>query len=88
MRALTASRVPMVLVPWGRDQPGVAARAEALGTAIVVDRDAADAETISTAIDRCLADEQIRAASMEHRGRLADTDPLEAAADHVETLLA
>jgi MGT family glycosyltransferase len=30
--------VPMVLVPWGRDQPGVAARAAALGVAHVVHR--------------------------------------------------
>jgi len=28
----------MVLVPWGRDQPGVAARAAALGVADVVQR--------------------------------------------------
>jgi len=31
--------VPMILVPWGRDQPGVAARAEALGVATVIRRD-------------------------------------------------
>jgi UDP:flavonoid glycosyltransferase YjiC (YdhE family) len=30
--------VPMVLVPWGHDQPGVAARAAALGVAEVVSR--------------------------------------------------
>jgi UDP:flavonoid glycosyltransferase YjiC (YdhE family) len=31
--------VPMVLVPWGRGQPGVAARADALGVAAVVPRE-------------------------------------------------
>jgi UDP:flavonoid glycosyltransferase YjiC (YdhE family) len=30
--------VPMVLVPWGRDQPGVAARAAALGAARIAGR--------------------------------------------------
>lgn len=80
--------VPMVLVPWGRDQPGVAARAEALGTATVLDKNAVDAETISTAIDRCLANEQMHAAASQHRGRLANTEPQVVAADHVETLLA
>ncbi|HEX9871138.1 MAG TPA: nucleotide disphospho-sugar-binding domain-containing protein, partial [Candidatus Tectomicrobia bacterium] len=30
--------VPMVLVPWSRDQPGVAARAAALGVAEVIAR--------------------------------------------------
>jgi MGT family glycosyltransferase len=38
-KALTYG-VPMVLVPWGRDQPGVASRAAALGVADVVQRDA------------------------------------------------
>ncbi len=80
--------VPMVLVPWGRDQPGVAARAQALGTATVVDRNAADAETISAAIDRCLANEQMHAATRQHRSRLANTEPQVVAADHVKTLLA
>lgn len=80
--------VPMVLVPWGRDQPGVAARAQALGTAIVVDRHAADAETISTAIDTCLANEEMREATSQHRTRLATGDPQVMAADHIEALLA
>lgn len=80
--------VPMVLVPWGRDQPGVAARAETLGTAVVVERDDADAETISAAIDRCLADEAMQAAARRHRDRLASTEPQAVAADLVEMLLA
>ncbi len=80
--------VPMVLVPWGRDQPGVAARAEALGTAVVVDRDTADAESISAAIDTCLTSEQMHAAANRHRSRLANTEPQVVAADRVESLLA
>jgi UDP:flavonoid glycosyltransferase YjiC (YdhE family) len=79
--------VPMVLVPWGRDQPGVAARAKALATATVVDRDAADSKTISAAIDECLANEDKHAAAGQHRMRLTRTEPQVVAADHVETLL-
>jgi UDP:flavonoid glycosyltransferase YjiC (YdhE family) len=37
MKALWYGR-PMVLMPWGRDQPGVAARARALGVAEVLER--------------------------------------------------
>ncbi len=55
MKALWHGR-PMVLVPWGRDQPGVAARAAALGVAGVVQRDEASEETLSVAIDRALTD--------------------------------
>jgi len=80
--------VPMVLVPWGRDQPGVAARAEALGTAIVIDRSKATADLISEAIDRCLSDKDMQAASLSHRRRLAHADPQTVAADHVESLMA
>ena len=47
MKALWIGR-PMVLVPWGRDQPGVAARAAALGVAKVVPRVAASAESLAT----------------------------------------
>jgi UDP:flavonoid glycosyltransferase YjiC (YdhE family) len=79
--------VPMVLVPWGRDQPGVAARAEALGTATVTEKNKADAEAIATAIDGCLANKQMHAAASQHSNRLANTAPPAAAADHVETLL-
>ena len=79
--------VPMVLVPWGRDQPGVAARAEALGTATVIDRDNASAETISAAIDNCLSDQRMHAAAASQRRRLAEVDAQTLAADHVEALM-
>jgi UDP:flavonoid glycosyltransferase YjiC (YdhE family) len=48
--------VPMVLVPWGRDQPGVAARAEALGTAAVVCRDACNDASVAQAVRQVLDD--------------------------------
>ncbi len=54
-KALTYG-VPMVLVPWGRDQPGVAARAAALGVAEVVQRDefAENEERLGIAIRQVL----------------------------------
>jgi len=48
MRALWHG-VPMVLVPWGRDQGGVAARASHLGVAAVVRPDALTPERIRMA---------------------------------------
>jgi MGT family glycosyltransferase len=46
--------VPMVLVPWDRDQPGVAARAAALGVAEVIARHDFTARRLATAIQRVL----------------------------------
>jgi len=78
---------PMVLVPWGRDQPGVAARAEALGVAEVVPRDQASARSLSAAIDRALTDPSMKEAAGRHASRLRGTDPPAKAADLLETLL-
>ena len=86
MKALWIGR-PMVLVPWGRDQPGVAARATALGVGAVVSRELASAETLSTAIERVLSNEDVRATSARHGARLRATDPPARAADLLETLL-
>jgi UDP:flavonoid glycosyltransferase YjiC (YdhE family) len=86
MKALWLGR-PMVLVPWGRDQPGVAARAAALGVAAVIPRERASAETLSTAVDRTLADDQMRATSAQHGERLRTSDPPARAAELLEQLL-
>jgi UDP:flavonoid glycosyltransferase YjiC (YdhE family) len=86
MKALWHGR-PMVLVPWGRDQPGVAARAEALGVAVVVARDQASASSLSTAIDRALSDVGMKEAAGRHASRLRATDPPAEAAALLEMLL-
>ncbi|HEX9375610.1 MAG TPA: glycosyltransferase, partial [Actinomycetota bacterium] len=86
MKALWHGR-PMVLVPWGRDQPGVAARAEALGVADVVRREDATGETLSNAIGRVLADEEMSERSARHAVRLQATDPKATAATLLEGLL-
>ena len=86
MKALWYGR-PMVLVPWGRDQPGVAFRAAALGVAEVVPREDASADTLSAAVDRALGDEAMTDAASRHGDRLRATDPPGTAAALVEALL-
>jgi UDP:flavonoid glycosyltransferase YjiC (YdhE family) len=86
MKALWHGR-PMALVPWGRDQPGVASRAKALGVAELVSRERASVATISTAIDKVLDDQRMREAARRHAKRLRATDPPLAAAKLIETLL-
>jgi MGT family glycosyltransferase len=86
MKALWYGR-PMVLVPWGRDQPGVAARARALGVAEVVTRELASAESIAAAVDAVLCNADMAAHAEFHATRLRNTDPPSAAAELLETVL-
>jgi UDP:flavonoid glycosyltransferase YjiC (YdhE family) len=86
MKALWYGR-PMVLVPWGRDQPGVAARAAALGVAKVVHPEDATAEALSAAIDTILQDKLMREEAERQGTRLRSTDPPRRAAELLETLL-
>src|SRR5207245_11460075 len=86
MKALWHGR-PMVLVPWGRDQPGVAASAAALGVAHVVPRDDASADMLGVAVERALTDTRMTESAMQQRARLRATDPPAAAASLLETLL-
>ncbi|HVS04677.1 MAG TPA: nucleotide disphospho-sugar-binding domain-containing protein [Candidatus Dormibacteraeota bacterium] len=86
MKALWHGK-PMVLVPWGRDQPGVAARAEALGVAEVVPCAQATAETIGAAVKRSLADQEMGRKAAKHSARLRATDPPAQAAARLESLL-
>ena len=85
MKALWFGR-PMVLVPWGRDQPGVAARAAASGVAEIVSPDEAAAGGIAAAVRRTLSDRRMLAAAARHRDRLRATDPPGTAAGRVEGL--
>jgi hypothetical protein len=79
--------VPMVLMPWGRDQPGVAARAHALGVAEVVQRgDGADL-ALAAAIDRALSSNRMREQAAGHAARLQATDPPAVAAALLESLV-
>ena len=85
MKALWEGK-PMVLVPWGRDQPGVAARAHALGVAEVVARGDGSEVTLAAAIDRVLASSEMHEAATSHATRLRTTDPPGTAATLLESL--
>ena len=78
--------VPMVLVPWGRDQPGVAARAEHLGVARVVPRNSIDAHTLAQVARQVIDDPAFSEAAQRHSGRLKATDPVATAVEALEAL--
>jgi UDP:flavonoid glycosyltransferase YjiC (YdhE family) len=76
--------VPMVLVPWGRDQPGVADRAERLGVASVIPRGDLSADTIAARVQDVTKSAGYREAAMRHSARLRLTDPVAVACDALE----
>ncbi|NIQ11733.1 MAG: hypothetical protein GWO23_19740 [Gammaproteobacteria bacterium] len=71
--------VPMVLLPWDRDQPGVASRAEKLGVANVVPRASANPEEVRRAIKTLIEDPQYKEAALQHSQRLSTIDSVEIA---------
>jgi len=77
--------VPMVLVPWGRDQPGVAARAEALGVATVVRRDACNDASVAKAVCRILDDVRDTERANTISKRLQEEDAVKVACTRVES---
>ena len=86
MKALWEGR-PMVLMPWGRDQPGVAARAKSLGVAEIVLRGDDSQSALREAIDRALASTEMQQAAATQSARLQMTDPPGVAAALLESLL-
>ncbi len=76
--------VPMVLVPWGRDQPGVAARARRLGVAMVIPRDELSAEAVAAAVQEVTTNPAYRESARRHSARLRLTDPLAIACEALE----
>jgi UDP:flavonoid glycosyltransferase YjiC (YdhE family) len=79
--------VPMVLVPWDRDQPGVAARAAALGVAEVIARQDLTALRLSAAIDKVLATPCYREHAARIASRLQARDAVAIARTRIEELL-
>lgn len=69
LKAMTYG-VPMVLVPWGRDQPGVAARAKRLGTAMVISRRDYCVESLADTIKMVLINPEYLARSQIQSCRL------------------
>jgi MGT family glycosyltransferase len=79
--------VPMVLVPWSRDQPGVAARAAAMGVAEVVPRSECMPERLAAAVDRVMGEAGYPEAARRASERLLADDPLGRACHMVEDVL-
>jgi UDP:flavonoid glycosyltransferase YjiC (YdhE family) len=83
MRAMSHG-VPMTLVPWGRDQDGVGYRAERLGVAKVVQRDALSMDSLAEAVNAALTDPDIAAESRKTAARLASMSPATQSARLIE----
>ncbi len=86
MRAMQHG-VPMVLVPWGRDQAGVAARAERLGVARVVPRSELSIARLSGAVADVLANPRVVEASLEAKTRLSRFTAADDGAHFIEELV-
>lgn len=76
--------VPMVLVPWGRDQPGVSARAENLGVARVIARDQLTASLLEGAIKEVMENPRYRKQATEFSLHLKAQDPVATACSLLE----
>ena len=85
MRALWHG-VPMVLVPWGRDQGGVAARAEHLGVAAVISRGELTDEQLARVASRILSDPAVRQQAGAVSKRLQRDDPVATACTLIASL--
>jgi len=76
--------VPMVLVPWGRDQPGVAARAEHLGVARVVSRDSLTELALAEAVKDVQDDPRYQNKASQFSRYLKPQDPVATACHLLE----
>jgi MGT family glycosyltransferase len=79
--------VPMVLVPWARDQFGVAWRAERLGVAVVIHREESSEERIAAAVDQVFGDERFSQKAFAISRRLQREVPEDRACHHLEEFL-
>ena len=82
-----AEGVPLVCIPQGNDQPGVAARVVAHGAGVLVPRGKANAKRLRAALRKVLEDTSYRQAARKLQAAMAEVDGLELAADIVEEAL-
>jgi zeaxanthin glucosyltransferase len=82
-----AEGVPLLAMPLGNDQPGVAARVAARGAGIVVSRRRLTAEKLRKAMRRVLGDRSYREAAQRVKAEMSKVDGLEVAADVIERSL-
>ncbi len=79
--------VPMVLVPWGRDQPGVAARAAALGIAEVIPRQDLTEARLSAAIRKVLGTARYQEEAARIAGCMQGQDTVASACARIEEFI-
>jgi MGT family glycosyltransferase len=82
-----AEGVPLVCIPLGNDQPGVASRVATHGAGVVVPPRRASAERLRSAVRAVLEDESYRNAARQLQSAIAQIDGPERAADIVEDVL-
>jgi MGT family glycosyltransferase len=82
-----AEGVPLVCIPLGNDQPGVAARVAAHAAGVVVPPRKANAKRLRSAVQAVLEDESYRRAARKIQTAMSEIDGLERAADIVEDVL-
>jgi UDP:flavonoid glycosyltransferase YjiC (YdhE family) len=82
-----AEGVPLVAIPLGNDQPGVAARVAARGAGLVIPRPRLNARRLRRAVERVLHEPQFRRAAMRLREAMQRVDGPEKAADVIESVL-
>jgi MGT family glycosyltransferase len=82
-----AEGVPLVCIPLGNDQPGVAARVRAHGAGVVVPPRKANAKRLRSAVQAVLEEESYRREARKIQAAMSEIDGLEQAADIVEDVL-
>jgi MGT family glycosyltransferase len=82
-----AEGVPLVAVPLGNDQPGVAARVAAQGAGIVISRRKLNVPRLRNATRSVLTDPQYGAAARRLQAAMQQVNGLETAADIIEDAL-
>jgi MGT family glycosyltransferase len=79
--------VPLVCIPLGNDQPGVAARVATHGAGVVVPPRRASVARLRSAVRTVLEDDSYRRAARKLQAEMSQIDGLEQAADIVEDVL-
>jgi zeaxanthin glucosyltransferase len=82
-----AEGVPLVAIPFGNDQPGVAARVAATGAGIVIANRKLNVNRLHTAVKAVLEEDRYRNAARNLQTQMKKIDGLESAADIIEQAL-
>jgi len=82
-----AEGVPLVCIPLGNDQPGVATRVAARGAGLVLSRRQLNAKRLRAAVQAILENESYRRAARSVQASMAQVNGLQRAADIIEDAL-